>query len=150
MGSLPSKEVSTRRVFWFKTWAARLGVVLGLLFLAFGVLGSMGMLQANELPEEWRPKSKEAKAVLVEFSAKWCSTCQFMKPYVAQLVKDSGTKLSYVYVDLSGFDNMDKAVRFNIQVTPTYLLFEPSGSLLNRLEGGDPEVLEDTVTKAIK
>jgi thiol-disulfide isomerase/thioredoxin len=109
---------------------------LGALFLVAAMLLGTGFtvapLLANAkapalqtLPEAVNPKT--GQFVLLDFYAKWCSTCQQLAPQVNALAEKKKVTLQVIHVDVDKAINGELSQRYDITSTPTYILFSPSG-----------------------
>jgi thioredoxin 1 len=78
----------------------------------------------------------DSGAVLVDFSAVWCSPCKLLDPIVEQLAKEWAGKVKVVKLDVDNSPNI--AFEYNVMGVPTLMLFV-GGQLRERLTGYQPK-----------
>lgn len=83
------------------------------------------------------------KLVVVDFTAAWCSPCQKIAPFFAELA-DKYDDVVFVKVDVD--ENNDVAELCEVSAMPTFQCFK-GGNKVAALVGAAPEALEDLVTK---
>ncbi len=127
-------------------FAARL-----LLMLALWTCTGLSLhVQADtpDLPEEFR-NDAGGKLVLIDFYSQFCGTCLMMEPHLADLKAKTGDKVLYQRVDISISGNEKYVDAFDIQGTPTYVLFNADGKAIYRMgELVSPAILEKQVLRA--
>jgi thioredoxin-like negative regulator of GroEL len=129
-------------------------LVLSSLLLCVGLLGWSQSLAGTKpvskfpaLPKELRVTNK---FVLLDFYAEWCGYCKQLEPSVKQLQTEFANKLQVVYVDVDQPQNVAYADQFGINVTPTLILFDPSGKAVLMQRGGvKASVLRQAVQKKL-
>ncbi|QDX39500.1 thioredoxin family protein (plasmid) [Salarchaeum sp. JOR-1] len=77
---------------------------------------------------------EDSSVTLVEFYTEWCGTCKRMKPVLDTLADD--TDATVVTVDIES--NLETAIEFGAQSTPTFVLFA-DGKPVKQLRGGQTE-----------
>lgn len=71
------------------------------------------------------------KLVIVDFWAPWCAPCRMLAPNLDEAVNElDGGVLAKVNID----ENERLAIKYNIEVIPTLLVFR-EGKLINRASG---------------
>lgn len=60
--------------------------------------------------------------VLVKFEAEWCGPCQAMKPTIAELAEEYGSKLTIGTLDTE--QNIQVPTRVGVRGLPTVMLFK--------------------------
>lgn len=123
-------------------------VVLGasLAMLAAYPISAAAPNGVPDLPPELKKKSVANKLLLVDFYAEWCSTCKRMSPHVNRIVGKLSNKVAMTQVDVEKPENTSLAQRYNIQGTPTYVVFDANGKaifMMNRYISS--LVLEDSL-----
>lgn len=78
---------------------------------------------------------RRAKPVVMVFHAQWCSGCKQMRPFEATIESDTQGKLHWTYVDVDTSLGEGLSRRFNIQSTPSYVLFNQNGTVAFRHTG---------------
>ncbi|SIN68113.1 Thioredoxin-related protein [Sulfurivirga caldicuralii] len=129
-----------------------------------------GQLQpARDLSATARAAAQKAIPIVVMFEARWCEFCHILREEVLdpmadnrqdyegqiaffrRISIDSDTPL----VDFDGHTTTHRTLgeRYEIDVTPTVLIFDPAGRVLKRivgLPGGTVETYSDTLFAAIE
>ena len=83
-----------------------------------------------------------AGITLVEFYTEWCGTCTRMEPLLQDIAAD--TAATVVTVDIER--NLETAIEFGAQSTPTFVLFA-DGQPVKQLKGGQTaQALRDLVS----
>jgi len=74
--------------------------------------------------------------VMVDFWADWCGPCLKMAPIIAESAVELAGKMKFTNIDLS--DESDKnplAMRFNIDVLPTLIIFKDGKEVARKIGG---------------
>jgi thioredoxin 2 len=74
--------------------------------------------------------------VLVEFWASWCGHCRMIAPVIEELARERAGLLKVVKVNVDIEPSL--GARFNIQATPTFMLYQ-NGRKLNEIAGALPK-----------
>jgi len=74
--------------------------------------------------------------VLVEFWALWCGACRMMVSVIDELARERAGLLKVTKVNIDNESSL--GVRFGIQVTPTFMLYQ-NGKKLNEIAGALPK-----------
>jgi thioredoxin 1 len=129
----------------------------GKVFKLAGVsLGALFLLSSSALPAATpdRPAEFDAAAagkfLLLDFYTPYCGTCRMMEPYVSALPAKAQGKLNLERVDISQSKNRKYVNTFSIASTPTYVLFNPAGKAVYKMENTiSPSILEKNVLQQI-
>jgi thioredoxin 1 len=70
--------------------------------------------------------------VLLKFEAEWCGPCQAMKPAIAELADEYGSKLTIATLDID--QNQKTPYKLGIRGVPTVMLFN-KGSIVGQKVG---------------
>ncbi len=85
----------------------------------------------------------DSHVALVEFYTEWCGTCKRMEPVLEALAAD--TEAAVLTIDIES--NLETAVEFGAQSTPTFVLFV-DGRPVKQLRGGQNEqALRDLIAR---
>ncbi len=94
-----------------------------------------------DLPAELMEKPRQRKGgklppryTLVDFYANWCGTCQRLAPEVEKLSEQVKSKVHTIHINIDLPQNEKYATLFNVHGTPTYMLFNPEGKALYKME----------------
>lgn len=94
------------------------------------------------LPTELK-KDATGKMVLLDFYSDFCGTCQMMEPYLKGLATKTERQIKFKRIDLTDADNQKYLQLYGIEGTPTYVLYNPDGQPLYRMQDYiTPVVLE--------
>ncbi len=77
--------------------------------------------------------AKAGKLVLLDFGAKWCSTCQEVDNILEHAMSNLDHQLLCVKVDVN--ERSDLPERFGVLSVPTVILVHPEGEALWRKSG---------------
>ncbi len=124
---------------------------------------------AKDLAATARVAAQKAIPIVVMFEARWCEFCHILREEVLDPM--AGNRQDYEgqiaffrrisidsdtpVVDFDGHTTTHRALgeRYEIDVTPTVLIFDPAGRVLKRivgLPGGTVETYSDTLFAAIE
>ena len=89
----------------------------------------MSEIELNE--KNFEENITSNKLVIVDFWAPWCAPCRMLAPNLDEAVNElDGGVLAKVNID----ENERLAIKYNIEVIPTLLVFR-EGKLINRASG---------------
>ncbi|WP_304720563.1 thioredoxin family protein [uncultured Alistipes sp.] len=97
---------------------------------------------------------KQGKLVFIDLYASWCPPCRMMERHVFSR-KDVGDFMSQRFVaakyDTDKPTGKELLKRYGNDAIPLYLIFDPKGELLGRIQGASsPEEFMDSVRKILK
>jgi thioredoxin 1 len=72
--------------------------------------------------------------VLVDFWAPWCMPCKMMAPILDELSESMNKKIKIVKINIENPENMNLALKFNIQSIPNMKLFK-NGNIVKEFIG---------------
>jgi thioredoxin 1 len=72
--------------------------------------------------------------VLVDFWAPWCMPCKMMAPILDELSESMNKKIKIVKINIENPENMNLALKFNIQSIPNMKLFK-NGNIVEEFIG---------------
>jgi thioredoxin 1 len=100
-------------------------------------------VDADELD---RVLAEEKRPVLVDFWGTWCAPCRAMRPHLDRFADAHESDAQVVAVNIEKFPGV--ADRFEVQSTPTLVLFR-EGRAVRRFMGATlPGELEEELTRA--
>jgi thioredoxin len=99
-----------------------------------------------DLDELDRVLAEEPRPVLVDFWGTWCAPCRTMRPHLDRIAEAHKDDTQVVAVNVDRFP--DVVERFDVQATPTLMLFR-DGKVLRRFTGPTlPAELNEALTRA--
>lgn len=130
----------------------QVGKILKLAALSVGAMCLLSSAAPAATPD--RPDEFDAiasgKFLLLDFYQQYCGTCQMMKPYVNALPDKTNGKLVLKHIDIGQPANRNYISSFSITGTPTYVLYNPSGKAVYRMQDTlSPKILEQNVLQQI-
>lgn len=138
-----------RNVFAIASLRTSLACLSGLLLWAAAWMTPHPALATvpSLLPDELQ-RPAAGKMVLLDFYSAYCGTCQMMEPHLKSLAARMNHNLHLERIDLGEPDNEKYLSQFEIQGTPTYILYDGNGKILYRMKDFiAPLVLERQVLR---
>lgn len=89
----------------------------------------------------------EAKPLLVEFYAGWCSHCQEMAPIMERLRKKMGDKANILQIDAEA--NPELAKEYHVRVYPQWFIFKDGQQFWHDAGAKSLGELEDMLGRVI-
>ncbi len=90
------------------------------------------------------------KLVLLDFYSDYCGTCLMMNPYLQDLQKRAGNRLTIQHVNIGNGDGRAYLSSFDLTGTPTYVLYNPSRKAIYRMSDRiSPVILEQQVLRSV-
>ncbi|MBY0405045.1 MAG: thioredoxin family protein [Cyanobacteria bacterium] len=109
--------------------------------------GSPSPSIAPDLPEELRGK----QYVLLDFYAEWCSVCKQMEPVITDLKSKPCSGVQVVEIDVDKAINGRFNSRYQVEGVPTYILFNPQGKAIYKMDRlVSPDLLREKIKEKIK
>ncbi|MFP4116389.1 MAG: thioredoxin family protein [Candidatus Aenigmatarchaeota archaeon] len=90
---------------------------------------------------------EEEGPVFVDFWGSWCLACQQMKPLVKKLKEEIGGKVKVCYLNID--KNSKVADRFEVEETPTHILFLEGEPVEREVAAKTPEQLKEMIGKHV-
>lgn len=127
--------------------------VLGALLIAMLAFhqggGSVAIADTPNLPPQYQSDAPD-RLTLLNFFSPFCQTCQMMEPHVNRLAQRLSSRLAVHAVDVLAAEHEKLADSFQIDSTPSYILFNSSGQAVYRMSGlVSPAILERQVLRAL-
>ena len=134
------KSQSDRRKFnwWRWFWLAFLVVSLGYAWYCFYVPVN-NIAWADDYPSAQQQAAQSGKPIILFFTAKWCVPCRIMKRNVwadEQVEAKVNDGFILVTVDVDDPDAATVLSRYRVGSTPTTIITDPQGTVLQQVEGG--------------
>lgn len=99
------------------------------------------------LPEDLQ-KASSQRLTLVDFYSPYCGTCIHMEPYLKKLQAKTGNRVFYKRLDITQTKNQALSEAFQIDGTPTYVLFNENGQAIYRMQDMiSPSILEAQILR---
>lgn len=120
---------------WF--WRVALVVSVPYAFYVFYV-PSNDIAWVADFATAQRQAEREDKPVILFFTGKWCVPCNFMKRRVwadDEVAATVNARLVPVTIDIDTTDMAALFDRYPVRVTPTTIVTDPQGVILQRVEG---------------
>lgn len=139
-GSADSASRAHRRGFnfWRWFWLGTIPVSLVWLWFDFYV-PSNHVAWAKDLASAQQHAAQSGKPMVLFFTAKWCVPCRIMKRTVwadGEVEATVNARFIPVMIDLDAPDAAETVGRYAVGGTPTTIITDPQGTLLERAEGG--------------
>ncbi|NQV33235.1 MAG: thioredoxin family protein, partial [Phycisphaeraceae bacterium] len=83
--------------------------------------------------------AQSGKPIILFFTAKWCVPCRIMKRNIwadEQVAASVNAEFIPVTIDVDDPDAAAALSRYRVGVTPTTIITDPQGKVLERAEGG--------------
>lgn len=98
--------------------------------------------ETPRLPEALK-KDTQGKMVLLDFYSDYCGTCQMMEPKLKGIQRKTRDRIAFRHVNVAEDGNRSYWEQFELQGTPTYILYNPQGKPVYKMQGLiTPVVLE--------
>lgn len=78
---------------------------------------------------------RQGRPAMIQFGANACAACREMKPVLAALQREHGTRFTVMNVDLIAQKHRGYLQRFRIQLMPTQVFFDAAGNETHRNMG---------------
>ncbi len=134
--SLPSKGKPGR--FWQVFWLTFLVVSLGYAWYSFYAPSNRIVWVANYTVAQQQAVESD-KPIILFFTGKWCSPCRIMKRNIwadEQVAASVNAEFIPVTIDVDDPNAAAALSRYRVGVTPTTIITDPQGKVLEQVEGG--------------
>ena len=124
--------------FWRWFWLSFLVVSLGYAWYSFYV-PSNKVTWAKDFASAQQQAAQSGKPIIMFFTGKWCVPCRIMKRNVwADEDVEATVKAGFtpVMIELDDPNAAETVSRFRVGATPTTIITDPQGNILERAEGG--------------
>lgn len=85
-----------------------------------------------------------------EFSAKWCPSCQKLKPYVERTIANNADLVKFIPVDVDSPQGKQMVQSANIQAIPAIVVSDSQGRPLRMMVGFDQGLQLDGVLSSYR
>ena len=90
------------------------------------------------------------RPALVWFHAHWCHVCQEIRPDMTELAGAYADRLAFITMNVDHADTQPSAARYRVGGTPTFVLLDASGQVVDRRAGWlGRAAMEDMLNRAI-
>jgi thioredoxin 1 len=136
----PASQPHRSKLLWLWRWFWRVTLVvsLGSAWYAFYV-PSNNIAWADNYASAQQQAAQSGKPMILFFTGKWCVPCRIMKRNVwadAQVAATVNTAFTPVTIDVDDPDAAAALSRYRIGATPTTIITDPQGKVLQQVEGG--------------
>ena len=124
--------------FWRWFWLGTLVVSLGWAWYDFYV-PSNHVFWAKDYASAQQHAAQSGQPIILFFTGKWCVPCRIMKRNVwADKQVEATVKAGFtpVMIDADDPNAAETWKRYGVGATPTTIIIDPKGSVLERVEGG--------------
>lgn len=90
----------------------------------------------------------KGKVIVVDFFATWCGPCKQLSPYIEKWANTYAKDANFIKVDVDQ-DQM-LAEENDITSIPTVIVYSPDSVEMARIEGFNPEGIEEAIKTAIE
>lgn len=98
--------------------------------------------------DEYIPEaSADNKIIVIDFYATWCGPCKQLAPYFEKWINTYGKAAEFQKVDIDQEQMMSE--EYEITAVPTIVVLTHDGEEIGRVEGNDPEAIENLIKSAI-
>ena len=126
------------KLFWRCFWLGFLVISLGYAWYCYYV-PSNTIAWADDHTSAQQKAAQTDKPVILFFTAKWCVPCRIMKRNVwadEQVKATVNAGFIPVMIDVDDPDAAAASSRYRVGGTPTTIITDPKGTVLQRAEGG--------------
>jgi len=124
--------------FWRCFWIVILVVSLGYAWYCF-YAPSNNIAWADDYTSAQQQATQSGKPIILFFTATWCSPCRIMKRNVwadEQVAASVNAAFIPVMIDRDDPDAAAALSRYRVGATPTTIITDPQGKVLEQVEGG--------------
>ena len=124
--------------FWRWFWLGTIPVSLVWVWFDFYV-PSNRITWAKDFASARQQAAQSGKPIILFFTGKWCVPCRIMKRNVwADEQVEAVVKAGFtpVMIELDDPNAAETVSRYHVGVTPTTIITDPQGNILERAEGG--------------
>ena len=125
--------------FWRCFWLVTLVVSLGYAWYSF-YAPSNNIAWAEDYAAAQQQATRSGKPLILFFTAEWCSPCRIMKRNVwadDQVEEIVNAGFTPVLIDMGDAVAAEAALqRYSVRVTPTTIITDAQGDVLQQAEGG--------------
>ena len=133
-----SQPVRGKFNWWRWFWIATLVVSLGYAWYCFYVPVNK-IAWADDYASAQQQAAQSGKPMILFFTGKWCVPCRIMKRNVwadKQVEVTVNAGFTPVTIDMDGPDAAAVLSRYRVGSTPTTIITDPQGKILEQVEGG--------------
>lgn len=105
---------------------------LGLALYLRGMPPEAGTAATAPLADPVEQALLQGRPAMIQFGANACAACREMKPVLAALQREHGTRFTVMNVDLIAQKHRGYLQRFRIQLMPTQVFFDAAGTETHR------------------
>lgn len=124
--------------FWRWFWLGTIPVSLAWVYYDFYV-PSNHITWAKDYAAAQQQAAQSGKPMILFFTGKWCVPCRIMKRHVwadEQVEAVVAAGFTPVMIDVADLNAAETVSRYHVGATPTTILADSQGNILERAEGG--------------
>jgi protein disulfide-isomerase len=136
----PASQPHRSKLLWLWRWFWRVTLVVSLYsgWYAYYV-PSNKVAWADNYASAQQQAAQSGKPIILFVTAKWCVPCRIMKRNVwadGQVATTVNARFTPVIIDVDDPDAATALSRYRLGATPTTIITDPQGMVLQQVEGG--------------
>lgn len=112
--------------------------------LFLGLRSETASVSLDELNQTSTPLDvavSNGKPSIVEFYANWCTVCQKMAPYIAELEKEYAQNVNFVMLNVDNTKWLPEMLKYRVDGIPHFVFLNQKGEALAQAIGDQPHTV---------